>query len=232
MKQRSLRWFFLTLCLLLVALIRDGRHLDQMLKELEGDTTSLAWLSATKKTPCPPSNITWKVILAANAAYEEDLLNWWYFCFTQSHFCSCHVSEIVLYAEDNALYERYQHAQRLRVEAPHSLHNTRYQNTALLGQGRFEYNNKDEHGLGFREMMSRRPSIVVQELNRSLFNLQQEQQPPMNHQEEMILFSDLDVFLLQNPQPYLEEHLAHPSNTVELSKQQQWSIVGSLYQPE
>jgi hypothetical protein len=143
-----------------------------------------------------PTPARWRIVVTGNAAYEQEFLNWWSYCL-RSGLCDASSSsscqdtsrtEVVLYAEDVAMYEIYQNATKFDVRKAWEV-DSKFTNTELTGQKRFDYSDRE----GFRHLVSRRPSILLQELRRL-----------PNNNSTLLLFMDLDVLILQDPRPYFQ----------------------------
>jgi len=132
---------------------------------------------------CPPKQ--WRIVVTGNLAYEEDFLNWWGGCL-RAGLCGsgCETADVVLYAEDTAMYKLYKDSTKIDVKAAWEI-SSKYKNTDL--SNRFDY--EDKQG-GFRHMMSRRPSILLQEL---------EAMPITS----ILLFMDLDILIRKDPRPFI-----------------------------
>jgi hypothetical protein len=161
-----------------------------------GPRPSSSRVQATVVLDCP-TPARWRIVVTGNAAYEQDFLNWWSYCL-RSGLCEASSSsscqdtnnrtEMVLYAEDVAMYEIYQNATKFDVRKAWEV-DSKFTNTELTGQKRFDYSDKE----GFRHLVSRRPSILLQELRRL-----------PNNNSTLLLFMDLDVLILQDPRPYFQ----------------------------
>jgi hypothetical protein len=89
------------------------------------------------------------------------------------------------------MYELFKNSTQMVVKKAWEI-NTKFTDVELTGKQRFDYNDRD----GFRHMVSRRPSILLEELRLLL--------PSPATTTSMLLFMDLDVILLKDPRPYLQ----------------------------
>jgi hypothetical protein len=96
-----------------------------------------------------------------------------------------------LYAEDEYMFQKFRRYARKAWQV-----DTKYNSTELTGKARFTYSDRE----GFDYMMSRRPAILLQEL-------QEARSREESNSTILLLFLDLDVFLLQDPRPYLHHLL-------------------------
>eukprot|EP00538_Stauroneis_constricta_P006543 CAMPEP_0119560188 /NCGR_PEP_ID=MMETSP1352-20130426/14186_1 /TAXON_ID=265584 /ORGANISM="Stauroneis constricta, Strain CCMP1120" /LENGTH=428 /DNA_ID=CAMNT_0007608113 /DNA_START=63 /DNA_END=1349 /DNA_ORIENTATION=+ len=174
------------------------------------------------------NGVHWRILLTGNMGYEDDLLNWYHFC-ARAGLCpsdpsqqeehrltqqqqqqqqqqvddgvSCEqqepkFSQIVLYAEDVPLYEKYKSSKLITVKKAWDV-GSKYNSTTITGDGRFSYSDR----VRFRHMMSRRPSILLKELQ--LAQREEHGGEEGGVQKEVkILFMDLDTVILKDPRPY------------------------------
>ena len=99
--------------------------------------------------------------------------------------------QVIVYAEDQAMYQFYQTSRHIILkkawEIPSKFTKSDWSDSR---QQRFTYSDKQS---GFRHLVSRRPTILLQELQ------------AIPHEERnvtRILFMDLDTIILQDPRPY------------------------------
>eukprot|EP00538_Stauroneis_constricta_P006759 CAMPEP_0119550362 /NCGR_PEP_ID=MMETSP1352-20130426/3888_1 /TAXON_ID=265584 /ORGANISM="Stauroneis constricta, Strain CCMP1120" /LENGTH=419 /DNA_ID=CAMNT_0007596183 /DNA_START=20 /DNA_END=1276 /DNA_ORIENTATION=+ len=193
--------------------------------------------AASKRKPCKQGKDgrSWRIVITANMGYESDLLNWYFFC-SKAKLCSnqsvaglgseqdgsladaCQplYAQVVLYAEDVAIYEKYKSSELITVKKAWEV-GSKYNNVNLTGDGRFTYSNYARFG----QMMSRRPSIVLKELedaqaHSSDMDLQWSSSKNSSdgggtinadrHEGQasnvLVLFMDLDTVILKDPRPY------------------------------
>jgi hypothetical protein len=149
-------------------------------------------------------NTTWHLVVSGNDGYTEDLLTWWYHCRRVGLCCDPRLptccSTTTLYAEDEALFEKLQPSEILTVKKSWET-GTGHVNFNLTGRGRFTY----KKHWRFNHMMSRRPSLLCNELELHATNSTNGR----SSSNSIVIFSDLDTFILQDPRPYLVS-----SNTV------------------
>lgn len=144
--------------------------------------------------------MVWRIVVTGNSGYEQDLRVWWHHCHRVG-LCenndNCRRNEVVFYAEDPAIYQKYQASQNLIVKRGWEVE-TKFANHSLVGsEERFSYDGNKP----FFHMMSRRPAILLRELK---------EVEQLEHQDRLsgfstprgVLFSDLDVFFLKDPRPY------------------------------
>lgn len=153
---------------------------------------------------CADRNNTWQVVVTGNLGYEEDLRVFWNHC-RKVGLCfqggTCGKPNLVFYAEDPSIHDRFQGSPHLVVQKAWEIP-TKFANASSSKEDRFSY--KDQKR--FFPMMSRRPTIVLQELQkvrswqRRLQSMPED--TPTAPAPKGVLFCDLDVFLLQDPRPY------------------------------
>ena len=153
----------------------------------------------------------WKIIVSANAAYEQDFLNWYGYC-QRSGLCpkesasrssstmdratnssDCDV-EVVLYAEDETLYRMFNDSRRIIVKKAWEIKSKYTRREWINGSTQLRFMFGDNTG-GFRHMVSRRPTILLQEL---------EAIPSRQINTTWLLYMDLDTMILQDPRPYFQ----------------------------
>jgi hypothetical protein len=141
------------------------------------------------------------IILSGNDAYMGDLLTWWYHCQRVGLCCDPRLSDCcsttTFYAEDEAIFKKLQHSKILRVKGSWET-GTNHNKYNLTGQGRFTYSKK----LRFNHMVSRRPSILCNEMMDCDHSAFEKATGPAAANKTMFLFFDLDTFVLQDPRPY------------------------------
>jgi len=119
----------------------------------------------------------WRIVVTSNFAFEKEFLNWWYHANRTGLF-SDDATSLVVYADDPKMYDKYAGSSKMRVKKAWEA-GTRFQDIELTQSDKFVIGQP-----GFNELVSRRPSILLQELYAGGPN---------------VLYMDLDVLLLQDP---------------------------------
>ena len=118
----------------------------------------------------------WRIVVTSNFAFEKEFLNWWYHANRTGLFSDD--TSLVVYADDPKMYDKYAGSSKMQVKKAWEA-GTRFQDIELTQSDKFVIGQP-----GFNELVSRRPSILLQELYSGGPN---------------VLYMDLDVFLLQDP---------------------------------
>ena len=154
----------------------------------------------------------WRIIVAGNAAYEQDFLNWYGYC-QRSGLCPTRkrranltpnrngnssdfgvggTVDVILYAQDEKMYQLFIESKQLIVKRGWDIQSKFAKVRLTKGPDRFDY--ADTTG-GYRLMMSQRPTILMQEL---------ESIPSEQMASTRLLFMDLDTVILKDPRPYFQ----------------------------
>ena len=126
-----------------------------------------------------------RIVLSANMAYEGDFLNW--FAHSSDAGLLDERTRVVLYAEDENMFNAYVNSTRMEVKKSWAVGQTKWNDESLSGGGRFSYS---EEKSGFGQLVSRRGSVLVEEINLA------------KKERERLLFMDLDVILLGDPRSF------------------------------
>ena len=177
----------------ILALLKDSedRFCDQrpLFKSSETYKAVELYFNETSKTfaQCSEEANSYRlrIVLSANMAYEEDFLNW--FAHSSDAGLLDDRVRVVLYAEDENMYNAYANSTRMEVKKSWEVGQTKWNDFALSGGGRFSYSEKNS---GFGQLVSRRGSVLVEEANLA------------KKQGERLLFMDLDVMLLGDPRSF------------------------------
>jgi len=187
-------------------------------------TTTTTSTTTTTTTAQPPHNgrhdgnctiVQWRVVITGNLGYEKDFLNWYHHCSNAgicpadpsqkqqrnpSSFCGDEpkFADVVLYAEDVALYEKYNSSKLITVKKGWDV-GSKFNDTSITGDGRFGFSDKKKR---FHQMMSRRPSILLKELELAQGDQRSAADNNGVKKEVNILFMDLDTVILKDPRPY------------------------------
>mmetsp|Transcript_310 Transcript_310/g.686 ORF Transcript_310/g.686 Transcript_310/m.686 type:complete len:445 (-) Transcript_310:114-1448(-) len=189
-------------------------------------TTTTTSTTTTTTTAQPPHNgrhdgnctiVQWRVVITGNLGYEKDFLNWYHHC-SNAGICPANPSQkqqlnpslssscgnepkfadVVLYAEDVALYEKYNSSKLITVKKGWDV-GSKFNDTSITGDGRFGFSDKKKR---FHQMMSRRPSILLKELELAQGDQRSAADNNGVKKEVNILFMDLDTVILKDPRPY------------------------------
>lgn len=179
------------LCLWVQLLAIGVLHTHEGMKSFARRTTSMPLSLDLPSTPFCRNEQTWRIIVTANAHYEQDFLNWWRFC-TNSGFCQaeidpCEPVHVILYAEDEAMYSAYHNSTKISVKKAWTINST-FTDVELTGSQRFEYDDTK----GFGHMMGRRPTILMHELDE------------ISDLNTKVFFMDLDTMIVKDPRPYMQ----------------------------
>lgn len=140
------------------------------------------------------SETSWTVVLTANAAYEEILLNWLHRCEIVG-FCRNTTSrgisdkggvEVILYAQDQALYDKYKNSPKLVVKKAWET------GTSLVDSSKTERQVDFVNYAGFTHIVSQRPAILLDAMKNA-----------GSTGSNLFLYADLDVLLVKDPRPSL-----------------------------
>ena len=177
----------------ILALLKDSedRFCDQtpLFKSSETYEAVELYFNETSKTfaQCSEEADSYRlrIVLSANMAYEEDFLNW--FAHSSDAGLLDDRVRVVLYAEDENMYNAYANSTRMEVKKSWEVGQTKWNDSSLSGAGRFSYSEKKS---GFGQLVSRRGSVLVEEANSA------------KNKGERLLFMDLDVMLLGDPRSF------------------------------